>query len=184
MVASSNGGTGRSCVTWPALSCVSVVAPRIIVPEYSLSSLISRSWIFVPRPRVRRRRPVAIGSRVPQCPTFFICKRRRTIATTSCEVIPAALSTSRTPSGVAVNDMANFLQNFFFHLRQGAADARPGRQLVSASAEFLTDGANVCRIGFGTHAHALLSLRQFFEKHCHHDPLDRAEIIDQAFIVL
>src|SRR6476469_10423270 len=154
MVASSNGGTGRSWVGWPALSCVSVVTPRIIVPEYSLSSLIRRSWIFVPRPRVRRRRPVAMGSSVPQCPTFFICKRRRTIATTSCEVIPAALSTSRTPSGVAVNDIANLLQNFCFNLGQRSAHSRPGRQLVSAAAEFLADGTNVGGLGLGTHADA------------------------------
>src|SRR3954468_8355563 len=146
MVASSNGGTGRSCVGWPALSCVSVVTPRIIVPEYSLSSLMRRSWIFVPRPRVRRRSPVAIGSRVPQCPTFFICRRRRAIATTSCEVIPAALSTRRTPSGVAVNDMADLLHYSLLYLCQSAAAPRPGRELVAAAAKFLADGADIGRL--------------------------------------
>src|SRR3954468_23704903 len=159
MVASSNGGTGRSCVGWPALSCVSVVTPRIIVPEYSLSSLIRRSWIFVPRPSVRRSRPVAIGSSVPQCPTFFICRRRRTIATTSCEVIPAALSTSSTPSGVAVNDTTDLLQHFFFALRQRAARASAGRQFVSAAAKFFADRAHISGVRFRTHAYAHFALR-------------------------
>src|SRR3954454_17330595 len=165
MVGSSKGGTGRSWVVWPALSCVSVVTPRIIVPEYSLSSLISRSWILVPRPSVCSSRPVAIGSRVPQCPTFFICRRRRTIATTSCEVIPAALSTRRTPSGVAVNTIANLLQDFFFHLSQRAADSRARRELVPAAAELFANSAHVRRIGFRSHADPHLALGQFLEEH-------------------
>src|SRR5437763_7521257 len=184
MVASSSGGTGRSSIGIPALSWVSVVTPSIIVPEYSLSSLINRSWIFVPRPSVSKSRPVAIGSSVPQWPTFFIWRRRRTIATTSCEVIPAALSTSRTPSGVAVNNIANLLQNFSFNLRQGAAEPRPSRQLVPAAAELLADGANVRRFRLGPHAHANLPLRQFFVEHRHEHALNRADMIDQTFVIL
>src|SRR5207245_1991459 len=99
-----------------------------------------------PRPKARRSRPVAMGSRVPQWPTFFIWRRRRTIATTSCDVIPGALSTRRTPSGVAVNDMANLLHHSLLDVGQASADPRTGRQLVAASAEFLADRADVRRV--------------------------------------
>ena len=51
-------------------------------------------------------------------PNLFDLSCRLTSATTSCEVIPAALSTRRTPSGVAVNDIANFLQHTLFHFRE------------------------------------------------------------------
>ena len=44
------------------------------------------------------RTPVAIGSSVPRCPTERSPQMRRTLATTSCEVIPAGLSTIRMPS--------------------------------------------------------------------------------------
>src|SRR4051812_47668060 len=168
----------------PALSWVSVLFPRIIVPEYSLSSLMSRSWIFVPRPRVRRRSPVAIGSRVPQCPTFFICRRRRTIATTSCEVIPAALSTRRTPSGVAVNDMANLLQHFLFNLGKRAAHPGAGRESVSAAAKFLADRTNIGRIRFRTHAHPHFGFRQLFQENGNDHAFNGADMIDQPFVVL
>src|SRR6476469_2245287 len=155
----------------PARSCVSVIVPNERVPAYSLSSLIRRSWIFVPRPRVRRSRPVAIGSSVPQWPTLFICRRRRTIATTSCEVIPAALSTRSTPSGLAVNDIADLPQNFFFDFRQRPADARASRELVTAAAEFLADRADVGRVRFRAHAHADFSVHQLFKENRDDDSL-------------
>src|SRR4051812_27977133 len=143
-----------------------------------------RSWILVPRPRVSKSRPVAIGSSVPQCPTFFIWRRRRTIATTSCDVIPAALSTSRTPSGVAVNDMANLFQNFVLNFGQRSAHPGAGRQLVAASAEFLADRANVRGLRFGTHTDPHPGVGQFFEEHGDNDALDRADMIDESFVVL
>ncbi len=49
------------------------------MPTYSLSSVISRSWIFVPRPSTMMSRPVASGSSVPQWPTFLKSSRRRTM---------------------------------------------------------------------------------------------------------
>src|SRR5438067_2192921 len=183
-MASSKAGTGRSSTTFPALSCVSVSTPRIIVPEYSLSSLIKRSWIFVPRPSVSKSKPVAIGSSVPQWPTFFICKRRRTIATTSCEVIPAALSTRSTPSGVAVNDIANLLQNFLFHFCQCAAHTCARRQLVPAAAELLANRANIGRVRFRAHADAHFPIDQFLEEDRDDNALNRAQMVDQPLVVL
>src|SRR5206468_7860413 len=41
--------------------------------------------------------PVAIGSRVPAWPTLRVPARRRTRATTSCDVIPPGLSTTTSP---------------------------------------------------------------------------------------
>src|SRR4051812_19396944 len=145
---------------------------------------MSRSWILVPRPRVRRSKPVAIGSSVPQWPTFFICKRRRTIATTSCEVIPAALSTRRTPSGVAVNDTANLLQDFRFHFRQGPPHSRTGRELVSAAPEPSADRGDIRGIGFRPHAHANFTFGKLFEENGDDDTLNRPDVINQAFVVL
>src|ERR1700738_4933711 len=133
---------------------------------------------------VSRSRPVAIGSSVPQWPIFLISSLRRTIATTSCEVIPAALSTSRTPSGVAVNDIANLLQDFFFHFRQRTAHAGAGRKFVPASAEFLANRADICRIRFRAHAHADFPVHQLFKENRDDDSLDRAQMIDQALVIL
>src|SRR4051812_32154736 len=167
----------------PARSCVSVVAPNDSVPAYSLSSLMSKSWIFVPRPRVNKSSPVAIGSSVPQWPTFLIWRRRRTSATTSCDVMPAALSTSRTPSGVAVNDMANCFQDPSFYFRQSSFDPRAGGQLMPAAAKTLADCGDIRRFALRPHADAHLAFRQFLKKDGNDYALDRAEVIDQPLIV-
>src|SRR5436305_15113351 len=45
--------------------------------------------------------PVAIGSSVPACPTLRVPMIRRARATTSCDVMPAGLSTIRRPGGGA-----------------------------------------------------------------------------------
>src|SRR4029077_12026242 len=96
---------------------------------------------------------------VPSC--------RRASATTSCDVIPSALSTSRTPSGDAgaAKGFTSFLQNFFFHFRQRSAHARTGSECVTAAAKFLTNRAHIHPFVFGTHADPHLSIRKFFEKH-------------------
>src|SRR5918912_590188 len=52
----------------------------------------------VVRPTTRTRRPVANGSSVPACPTRRSPTARRASATTSCDVMPAGLSTRRMPS--------------------------------------------------------------------------------------
>src|SRR3954452_13807998 len=62
---------------------------------------MNRAWHRVAsRPRRTSSRPVANGSSVPAWPVF--CPRsRRTLATTSWEVMPAGLSTSSTPGSGA-----------------------------------------------------------------------------------
>src|SRR6266446_2621900 len=163
-------------MTSPSRSCVAVVTPSTNVPAYSLSSLMSRSCTFVPRPTVSRSRPVAIGSSVPQWPIFFVPSWRRASATTSCDVIPSALSTSRTPSGdvSALNDFTSFLHNFFFDFRQRSAHARTGSEGVPAAAKSLANRAHIHPFVFGTHADAHLSVGKFFEKYSDDDPLNCA----------
>src|SRR5690606_12742721 len=51
----------------------------------------------VSSPRHSGSTPVARGSRVPVCPTFLMRRSWRTRRTTSKEVGPAGLSTTRTP---------------------------------------------------------------------------------------
>src|SRR5438552_10243235 len=171
-------------MTSPWRSCVSVVTPSTNVPTYSLSSLMSKSWTFVPRPTVIKSRPVAMGSSVPQWPTFLISSLRRTRATTSCEVIPSALSTSRTPSGVAVNDVTNRLQNALLYFTQSTTNPGAGCECMSAAAKFLADGANIHRFTLGPHAHADFAVSEFFKKNRHDDPANGANMIDQSFIIL
>src|ERR1051325_819610 len=167
-------------MTSPSRSCVAVVTPRTNVPTYSLSSLMSRSWTFVPRPMVSRRRPVAIGSSVPQWPIFFVPSCRRANATTSCDVIPSALSTRRTPSGDAgaFNGFTSFLQNFFFDFPQRSAHTRASRECVTAAAKLLANRADIHPFVFGTHADAHLSIGKFLEEDSDDDAVNCAEMID------
>src|SRR5215471_13225923 len=132
---------------------------------------MSKSCTFVPRPTVSRSRPVAIGSSVPQWPIFFVPSCRRASTTTSCDVIPSALSTSRTPSGDAgaLNDFTSFLQKFFFDFRQRSAHTRTSRECVAAAAKFLANRAYIHPFVFGTHADAHLSVEKFFQKHSYND---------------
>src|SRR3982751_1639453 len=164
-------------------SWVLVAEPSVSVPTYSLSSLINRSWTFVPRPIVRRSSPVAMGSSVPQWPLFLLPSCRRAIATTSCEVMPSALSTRRTPSGIATDDITNFLQNFLFDFRERAANTRPGGKNVSATAKFFADGAHIHFVAFRTHAHAHFAVGQFLKENRHNNAVNRAQMIDESFIV-
>src|SRR5436305_9327505 len=170
-------------MTSPCRSCVSVVTPSTNVPAYSLSSLINKSWTFVPRPTVSSSKPVAIGSSVPQCPIFFVSSFRRVSATTSCEVMPSASSTRRTPSGAAFKDFTNLLQNLLFDFGKTSANARAGSQCMSAAAEFLANSANIDRFVFRTHAHAHFAISKFFKKDGHDHAANCPEMIDQTFVV-
>ena len=84
---------------------------------------------------------------------------------------------------VAVNDIANCFQDFLFYFGERSANPRARRKFVSTTAELLANGRDVDAIILGTHADAHFSLGQFFKKDRDDDSLDRAQVIDQAFIV-
>jgi hypothetical protein len=90
--------TARSETTSPDASCVDVTTPRRAAATY----VFGASWAYersrAARPTPITSTPVASGSRVPPWPTRLIFSSRRTFDTTSCEVMPAGLSTTRTPS--------------------------------------------------------------------------------------
>ena len=128
---------------------------------------------------------MAIGSSVPQWPIFFVPSFCRATATTSCDVIPSALSTSRTPSGDAgaLNGFTSFLQNFLFDFGEGTANARTGSERMAAAAKFLADRADINPLVFRTHTHAYLAVGKFLEKNSDDDAANCPEMIDQAFVV-
>src|SRR5581483_8334092 len=132
---------------------------------------------------VRISKPVASGSSVPQWPTFLMSSLRLTIATTSCDVMPSALSTSRTPSGVAVKDMGNFRQHFAFDFGERAADPRTGGKFVTAAAEFCRDRADVGPIVFRSHADAHFAVAELLEKCGNNHAADGADMIDETFVI-
>src|SRR5947207_12653885 len=105
-----------------------------------------------------------MGSSVPQWPTFLIPSLRRTSATTSWEVMPSALSTSRTPSGVGFKDVTNFLQDFFFDFSERPANTGPRRGGMSAAAKFLANSTDINGIAFRTHADTHLAIGQLDRK--------------------
>src|SRR6516162_3711053 len=129
---------------------------------------------------VSRRRPVAIGSSVPQWPIFLVPSCRRASTTMSCDVIPSALSTRRMPSGEvgAFNGFTSFLQNFFFDFRQRSAYTRASSERVTAAAKLVANRADIHPFVFGTHADAHLSVGKFLEKHSDNDAVNCAEMID------
>src|ERR1700722_16758586 len=127
--------------------------------------------------------PVAIGSSVPQWPTFLIPSWRRTSATTSCDVMPSALSTRKTPSRDVANDVTHFLQNLLFYLGKRAFNTRASRKGMSAATEFLTDRAHVNLIALRAHTDPDLPVGQFLKKDCNDHSVNRAEVIDQALVI-
>src|SRR5207248_3012835 len=130
---------------------------------------------------------VASGSSVPQWPTFLMPSLRRTIATTSCDVILGALSTSRTPSTL-VGSILDFVADHFQHLRldarKVAADARAGGERVPAATVTHADFADIDARVFRAQAHADFAFGEFLEKRGDDHALDRADVIDEALVVL
>src|SRR5271167_3629788 len=59
---------------------------------------MNSAWALVARPTSTSSSPVANGSSVPAWPVFTPPSARRTAATTLCELMPAGLSSSSTPS--------------------------------------------------------------------------------------
>ena len=88
---------GFSDVTSPSASKVSVATPNRAAATYSLGRAVTNRNRRVARPKPNVNRPVAIGSKVPAWPIFFIPKIRRAAATAPCEDIPAGLSTTVNP---------------------------------------------------------------------------------------
>src|SRR5258708_6759642 len=155
------------------------MTPSSKVPTYSLSSLIKRSCILVPRPITISKSPVAKGSRVPQCPTFCTPKRWRTVATTSWLVIGASLSTRSNPSRVLKDFIAEVIDCLGPHFCERAANPRSGRELMTAAAR---GGAYPVRIYFRVlrpDADPNALVRKFFEEDCHHDRIDAPDYVDQ-----
>src|SRR5689334_4412910 len=98
--------------------------------------------------------------------------------------MPSALSTSRTPSGVAVNDVTDCLHYPLLDFGKRPAHTSPGRQGMAASTEFLTDGTNVDRRIFRAHTDADFAVEEFFEKNSDNYTADGADMIDQALVIL
>src|SRR5258706_10683242 len=99
-MASSPGGSAWRTDS-PCTSSVSVSRPSAMTASYSLGVPSRCGSSRVARPRSRTRSPVAKGSSVPACPIRETPKARRAARTTSCDVMPAGLSTSRSPSVAA-----------------------------------------------------------------------------------
>src|SRR5262245_7290739 len=120
-----------------------------------------------------------MGSSVPQCPIFLVPSFRRAITTTSCDVMPSASSTIRTPSGDtgALNGFTSFFQDFLFDFGQRPANARTGSECVSAAAKLLANRADIDPFIFGTHADAHFAVGQFFEKYSGDNATNCTEMI-------
>src|SRR4051794_24997156 len=87
-------------VTLPAASSVDVSTPSTTSPVYVFGRSVRNRSKRVTRPTPTSNTPVASGSSVPEWPTFLVCNTPRNFATTSCDVQPAALSTTTRPSGI------------------------------------------------------------------------------------
>src|SRR6185312_7983971 len=95
-------GTGAERTTAPVPSSVSVSSPNFMVAAYTFGSPSRYGRSRVARPTRRTSKPVANGSSVPPCPTRRTGRARRAMATTSCDVMPAGLSTRTNPSIVGI----------------------------------------------------------------------------------
>jgi len=93
----SSGRRALSVMMFPSRSSVSVSTPSLSVARYLLIPFMRRGTSFVARLRKRGNTPVARGSSVPPCPTFFTFKIFCTLLTTWYEVHPLGLSTMSIP---------------------------------------------------------------------------------------
>ena len=99
---SLNEAQPTAAVATPSASSVLVATPKRIVARYSFEWPLTQVSSFVALPMPITRTPVAIGSRVPPCPTLRVWARRRTRETTSWLVSPCGLSmTSRPGRGLS-----------------------------------------------------------------------------------
>src|SRR6266516_4869717 len=87
------------------------------------------------------------------------------------------------PSGSALNDFTNFLQNLFFDFGKTSANARAGSKTMAATTELLANRADVDSFVFRTHAHPHFALGKFFEKDGDDHAANCAKMIDQTFVV-
>ena len=86
-----------AAVATPSASSVLVETPKRIVARYSFECPLTQVSSFVALPMPITRTPVAIGSRVPPCPTLRVWASRRTRETTSWLVSPCGLSITTRP---------------------------------------------------------------------------------------
>ena len=84
----------------PSVSWVLVVRPRRSPATYSFSPPSAKLTARVAWPTNTGSTPVAIGSRVPACPIFFVFKIPRSFAHTSIDVHPAGLSIITIPFAI------------------------------------------------------------------------------------
>src|SRR5580693_6164205 len=144
--ASVSGATpaaGALLMSSPSASSVLVDWPSLIVAWYSFSVRVRYPSSLVAFSTPTTRTPVAIGSRVPACPTFLVPASRRIRATTSCDVMPPGLSTMTRPLGTLMPCRRSLvvaeLVGFFDGLAVGVGIAGVHRA-VAAAGEFLVGG--------------------------------------------
>ena len=120
VVVDRRGGRRRQDLALPVVGDRGLPEPDgrlvgLVVPPSSPSSRVA-----APTPRISR--PVAIGSRVPAWPTLRTDSTRRARATTSCDVMPGALSTSSRP-GITSASGRRLLASTPHSLRSSVAGA-------------------------------------------------------------
>ncbi len=98
MSGSDGSGAAAAGSGVPVRSHVSVTRPSRATASYAFRWAARNCARRVARPTTRTSTPVAIGSSVPVWPIDRIRSARRARATTSWDVGPCGLSTTRTPS--------------------------------------------------------------------------------------